>query len=266
MPGNESLHLQVLDGTIRVPELPSALDGLRILHISDLHFSPAFDRRFFEAVADEAAGEEVDLVLFTGDLIDDEQTLAWVEPVLSRLRGRLGTFAILGNHDHRYAPEGAAEALRGAGFTVLEGTWARLEVNGKVLAIGGTSAPWGPELDPAAMPDADARLVLTHTPDQFYEIASWGVDLLFAGHNHGGQYRLPIFGPVLMPSRFSRRFDRGFFRYGQALMHVSQGVAGKHPLRVNCLPEVARFTLQTSRPLPDDPSDRSAVLPASTRS
>ena len=64
------------------------------------------------------------------------------------------------------------------------------------------------------MPEADFRILLSHSPDQFPRAASKGVDLVLAGHNHGGQIRLPVFGPILMPSRYSRHFDRGFFRSG----------------------------------------------------
>src|SRR6185437_2121813 len=120
----------------------------------------------------------------------------------------------------------------------LEGRWERLEIDGASLALGGTSAPWGPSLDYDAMPEADFRILLSHSPDQFPRAASRGVELVLAGHNHGAQIRLPIFGPILMPSRYSRHFDRGFFQAGvtPSLLYVSQGVAGKHPIRYGCSP------------------------------
>ena len=71
---------------------------------------------------------------------------------------------------------------------------------------------------------------------------------MLSGHNHGGQVRLPVIGPILMPSLYSRRFDRGFFRSGRTLMHVSQGVAGKHPVRYGCLPEISRLVLRAAVP------------------
>ena len=71
---------------------------------------------------------------------------------------------------------------------------------------------------------------------------------MLSGHNHGGQVRFPVIGPVLMPSLYSRRFDRGFFRSGRTLMHVSQGVAGKHPVRYGCPPEISRLVLRAAVP------------------
>ena len=251
LPGNHSLRLRKVECELAIPGLPPGLDGLNIVQVSDLHFTHAFRREFFEAVADEAARWDADLVTFTGDLLDDPGTMEWVEPVLSRLRGRLGQYAILGNHDHRLRPGRARRALRRAGFEDLEGRWSTIDVDGTTLALGGTSEPWGPKLDYRGMPEAGFRLLLSHSPDQFPRAASGGVDLVLAGHNHGGQIRLPVLGPILMPSRYSRHFDRGFFRSGRSLLYVSQGVAGKHPIRYGCSPEITRFTLRavvTARP------------------
>jgi uncharacterized protein len=243
LPGNESLRLRRSEWRVELAGLPRSLEGLSIAHLTDLHFSRAYDRGYFEAVADAVAAGEPDLVAFTGDLVDDDAAIDWIVPVLSRVRGRLGQFAILGNHDRHHQPDRVARELERAGFAVLDGRWARLDVGGATLAVGGTSAPWGPALDPAAMPEADLRLLLCHSPDWFYRAEGWGIDLMLSGHNHGGQVRLPVVGPVLMPSRYSRRFDQGFFRRGRMVMYVGPGVGAKHPIRYGCPPEVSRLEL-----------------------
>jgi predicted MPP superfamily phosphohydrolase len=249
LPGNESFLLKKLEWEIAIPNLPAEWDGLSLVHLTDLHFAPCFRRRFFEAVADEAAAWEADIVAFTGDLIDHDAAHDWIVPVMSRLRGRLGTFAILGNHDLAHDPGKIRQALGRAGFTDLEGRWLQLDIEGATLAIGGTSFPWGPRLDPRAMPEADYRLLLSHSPDRFAQAARSGVDLVLAGHNHAGQIRLPLVGPVFMPSLYSRHFDRGFFRSGRTLLYVSQGIAGKHPVRYgDCVPELTRVVLRVARP------------------
>src|SRR5205085_5810754 len=191
----------------------------------------------FEVVADEAAAWDADIVAFTGDLVDQDAAIDWIEPVLGRLRGRLGTFAILGNHDLEHHPHRIRRALEHAGFHDLEGRWSRLEVEGSILTIGGTSYPWGPPIDPRAMPEADFRLLLSHSPDQIASAARRGIDLVLSGHNHAGQIRLPVVGPVFMPSLYSRRFDRGFFRQGRTLLYVSHGIGGQYPIRTGgCVP------------------------------
>ena len=250
LPRNRSLQVYKAEYDLKLAGLPAALDGLSIVQVTDTHFSHCYRREFFEAIAAEVAGWDADLMVFTGDLLDDAATLDWVEPVFGQLRGRLGQFAILGNHDHRLRPDEAIAGLEHAGFADLEGRWVGLDVGGARLTVGGTSEPWGPKLDYDAMPAADFRILLSHSPDQFPRASGRGVDLVLAGHNHGGQIRLPGFGPILMPSRYSRHFDRGFFRAGDSTLYVSQGVGGKHPIRFGCCPEITRFTLRSPHPAP----------------
>ena len=71
-----------------------------------------------------------------------------------------------------------------------------------------------------------------------------GIDLMLAGHVHGGQIRLPPFGSVLVPSRYGRRYDAGAFDEPPTLLHVSRGLSGEHPVHYNCLPEVTLLTLR----------------------
>ncbi|QEH38076.1 putative metallophosphoesterase [Aquisphaera giovannonii] len=264
IPGNESLGLVVHHWTARVPRLPAELDGLSILHMTDLHFHRAYDRRYFEAVFDAAVDEPADLVLVTGDLIDDPACIEWITPLFERLQGPFGRFAILGNHDHMHLTGPIAEAVEAAGFTVLDGTAERVSVMGKAVAIGGTCAPWGPPIpaDALAGSPADFRLLMSHTPDLVYKAEKQGWDLVLSGHNHGGQVVLPGFGPVLMPSRYSRRFEQGFYGVGRSLLYVSRGIGGKHPIRIGCPPEIAHFTLKAADPNPR-PAESSTTRPAS---
>jgi predicted MPP superfamily phosphohydrolase len=88
------------------------------------------------------------------------------------------------------------------------------------------------------------RLCLSHTPDNIRWAQRHGVDLMLSGHNHGGQIRLPLFGSLFVPSRYSRRFDCGLFWQPPTLLYVSRGLAGKEPLRYNCRPEITRLVLR----------------------
>jgi predicted MPP superfamily phosphohydrolase len=246
LPGNHWRQLRRVECHVAVPGLPPACQGLSIVQLSDLHFARCFQCAYFDAIAEAASQWEADLFVFTGDLIDDEACIAWIEPVLSRLRGRLGNFAILGNHDYSFDTEAIRRAIERAGFLDVDGRWTSLDVAGARLAIGGTSAPWGPRIDLGGMAEADLRILLSHSPDLFYRATKHRIDLMLSGHNHGGQVRLPVVGPVLMPSRYSRRFDRGFFCDRWTLLYVSQGISGKHPIRYGCPPELTRFVLHPS--------------------
>jgi len=244
LPGNTSLNLESRDWIVPMAGLPEEMDGLSILHLTDLHFSRAYDRRYFEAVFAAAADPPADLVCVTGDLIDDPACIEWIEPLLSSLPATSGRFAILGNHDQHHDVDAIAAAVAAADCRVLDGHVATIDVHGRRLAIGGTCAPWGPGIPDDAIPPADFALLLSHTPDLIYKSARQGWDFVLAGHNHAGQVRLPILGPALMPSVYSRRFEQGFFRVSPSLMYVGQGIGCKHPIRYGCHPEIARFTLR----------------------
>jgi len=246
LPGNEAFGLCRREWELDVSGLPPALDGLSIIQLSDLHFAPCYDRGYFERVVQACRDWTADLVVITGDLVEVQEAIAWIEPVLGPLESRLGKFAILGNHDAEHDRDEILEALTSAGFESVDGHWLTILDSGARLEIGGTSAPWGPSPDAPDPNMADFRLLLSHSPDQFYRACQWGVDLVLSGHNHGGQVRLPAVGPLFMPSRYSRRFDRGFFRSGRSLLYVSEGVAGQHPYRYGCPPEVCRFVLRSA--------------------
>ncbi|HWY85255.1 MAG TPA: metallophosphoesterase, partial [Gemmataceae bacterium] len=88
------------------------------------------------------------------------------------------------------------------------------------------------------------RLLISHTPDNIRWARRHHVDLMLAGHVHGGQIRLPLIGSLFVPSRYSRKFDCGTFFSDPTVMYVSRGLAGQHPLRFNCRPEVTRIILR----------------------
>ena len=93
--------------------------------------------------------------------------------------------------------------------------------------------------------DAQAfRILLSHTPDHIAWARAQGVDLMLSGHNHGGQIVLPVIGPVFAPSRFGVRYAGGAFWLEPTLLYVSRGLAGRHPLRINCPPELTRIVLE----------------------
>ncbi len=247
LPGNESLRLLVREARVTIPGLPPGLDGLRLVQVTDLHMAPCYDRRYFEVVADEVGRLEPDLVACTGDVVEHPSAIDWVEPIFGRMRGRLGQVAILGNHDLHFDEGEIRRALARAGFDDVDGRWTQFQVEGASLAVGGTSAPWGPCLALDDRPEADFALLLSHTPDQFPHASRSGlIDLMLCGHNHAGQIRLPLLGPIVMPSVYSRRYDRGFFRQGRTLMYVGQGIGGKHPVRYNCPPEITRIVLHAA--------------------
>jgi len=245
LPGNQVFQLDVTGRTLLLPRLPAQWDGLTILHLTDLHLCGTPDRAYFERVLERCRRQEVDLVAITGDLVDTVEHRSWLGPLLSGLRGRVGSFAILGNHDHWGERDEIRAELRRAGLTVLENNWEMLEVRGRPLVVIGHEGPWQqPAPDVSGCPEGVFRLCLSHTPDNMPWARRHGIDLMLSGHVHGGQVRLPLLGSLLVPSRYGRRYDCGVFREGPTVLHVCRGVSGQHPLRYNCRPEVVRLVLR----------------------
>jgi predicted MPP superfamily phosphohydrolase len=249
LPGNEVFQVDFRELTVYLPRLPAAWDGLRLLHLSDLHMCGTPDRAFFEFVMDRCAAWEPDLVAITGDIVDSKRHHRWVVPVLGRLRWRVAGFAILGNHDAWLDVPVIRRRLRRVNLRVLPNTWEQLEVRGQPLVVIGHEGPWlgrGPDL--AGCPADAFRLCLSHTPDHLPWARRQGINLMLAGHVHGGQIRFPVLGSVFVPSRFGRRYDCGTFHEPPTLLHVSRGLGGDHPLRYNCRPEVTQLILRPGPP------------------
>ncbi|HXG13446.1 MAG TPA: metallophosphoesterase [Gemmataceae bacterium] len=245
LPGNEIFQVDFAERLLRLPRLPAAWEGLTILHLSDLHLGGTPDRRFFQEVMDLCAAWEPDLVALTGDIVDSDRHRRWVVPVLSRLRWRIAAFAILGNHDLWFGPALIRRRVRRSGLCMLGNSWKQIEVRGEPLVVIGHEGPWvKPAPDLSSCPAGPFRLCLSHTPDNIGWARRHSIDLMLAGHNHGGQVRFPVIGSVLVPSVYGRRYDCGVFEEPPTLLHVSRGLGGEQPLRYNCRPEVVKLVLQ----------------------
>jgi predicted MPP superfamily phosphohydrolase len=245
MPGNQVFQVEFAERTLCLPRLPVAWDGLSILHLSDLHLCGTPDKVFYQRVMERCREWDPDLIAFTGDLVDSHHHHNWIIPILGRLRWRIAAFGILGNHDSWHEPHLVRRRLARLGFHVLDNSWEQIRVRGEPLLVIGHEGPWfQPEPDLKDCPVGPFRLCLSHTPDNLPWARQHGMDLVLAGHNHGGQIRFPVLGSVLVPSRFSRRYDCGIFDEPPSVLHVSRGLAGQHPLRYNCRPEVTKIVLQ----------------------
>jgi len=243
IPGNEVFRLELATQEFALPRVPPEWDGLTILHLTDWHFIGTVGLPYFEYVTQLCREMHPDLIVFTGDLLDRQDLETWIAPTLGTLSAPLGKYFILGNHDWYLDPPRIREAMSAQGWINVAGKSLQLEYAGRKLLLAGTEVPWmgrHPDLKGQA---ADFRLLLSHTPDNVAWARRSGFDLVLAGHNHGGQIRFPGFGPVYCPSFYGCKFAAGIFERGETLMYVSRGLSGKHPLRINCLPEVTQIVL-----------------------
>jgi uncharacterized protein len=250
IPGNQVFQIAVAEKSFELPALPEALAGLTITHLSDLHLTGQLPRDFYRRVADLSNELRSDIVAITGDIVEKVPCLDWLPETLGRIQAPLGVFFVLGNHELRiHDTPRVRRALTDLGWTDLGGTAATVIHAGRDILLEGNELPWHRSEanipPPFAQKNASApfRILLSHAPDQFAWARNRQVDLMLAGHTHGGQIQLPVLGPVFSPSRYGVKYCAGIFYRDSTLMHVSRGIAGTRPLRFQCPPEIAKLTL-----------------------
>jgi predicted MPP superfamily phosphohydrolase len=246
IPGNEILSLEIIELELTLPRLPAAWNGLRILHLSDLHYTGGVSLPYFERVFELARERPSDLVVFTGDLLDDVRLHEWIGPTLGRLSAPLGCFFLQGNHDWEWGDiDRTRQRLENLGWQNAGGQTRRLVWRGQPVVLAGDERPWwGPGPNWSLAEPGDFRLLLSHSPDNLPAARRSGVDLMLAGHTHGGQVCLPVVGPIYAPSLFGVKYAGGTFDRSPTLLRVSRGVGGMYPWRWNCRPEITFVTLR----------------------
>ncbi len=243
LPLNEALTVEVNTKTLRLPTLPAAWDGVKVLHLSDWHFMGHVGLPYHERVVDLLLEQDFDMALFTGDLLDREELAEWVPRTLGRIKAPLGCYFILGNHDWYLDPGAICQQLQKLGWLDVSSRTQRVERNGVAITLAGDETPWMGD-HPEWSADDSFRLLLSHTPDNLPRARRERVDLMLSGHVHGGQVVLPIFGPVYAPSKYGVKYAGGVYHEPPTLLHVSRGLSGRHPLRFRCRPEVTRLVLR----------------------
>ncbi len=252
LPGNQVLKVCVEEKTIAIPRLSLSSVQLRIAHLTDLHMSGRITRRYFERVVDATNEMNADIVAITGDIVERERCIDWIPETLGRLRAASGVYYVLGNHDRHVKVDRLKTKLADAGLIHLGAECHKLVIRDLPIVLGGNELPWfepPSNFDACPLHDESGlplRILLAHSPDEFEWAQSREIDLVLAGHLHGGQVRLPVFGAIVSPSRFGVRYALGVFTANNTVMHVGRGTGSLTPLRYNCPPEISLLTLRSA--------------------
>jgi predicted MPP superfamily phosphohydrolase len=263
--------------------------SLSILHISDLHVRRG-DQRLLRVQREALQDLAPDVLCVTGDVCEKVHDIPLLVDILKQVRPRLGTFVILGNHEHNAPAPGRireqhrrglkrligvflkvlrpgvtsdgdheahamADALRAAGITVLHNAGVRVHQDGVPVWLAGCDSAWAGHADMASAMrgrrPGEACLALIHEPDLAFEAEAQGADLILAGHTHGGQIKLPLIGaPYTLRVDPRIAIASGFQRVEAGLLHITAGLGHTIPLRFGCPPEVVWMDCQPTAEAP----------------
>jgi len=234
------------------PELPERLRGRLLMQVSDFHVGPRVETDYVRDTLLRARDHDPDWVVFTGDFVTwrGDWVLSELERALDgTVRGRHGTFAVLGNHDYgrRWDDHGIARAIEALlvrqGIQVLRNRW--VASNGMIFA--GVEDYWSRRHNLwqalAGRPEGPT-VMLTHNPDMVNR-SGWGNfrGWVVSGHTHGGQVRLPLLGTPILPVR-DRRFSSGLVELDQRRhLYINRGLGHSYQIRLAVRPEVTLFAL-----------------------
>ncbi|MEW6428218.1 MAG: metallophosphoesterase [Thermodesulfobacteriota bacterium] len=229
-----------------VPNLPPAAQGLTIVHLTDLHCGgPFMPAAYAGSLVRKANAIGGDLIVCTGDFVNidtADEDIVRVWKALGGLRARLGSYFVLGNHDHWANHQMSLDLLAASGGN-LRHRALRIDFGGDAIWLGGAGDLYedAPGVNQAFRntPQGECRILLAHNPDIVDFLGAERVDAVLAGHTHGGQVALPLIGAPFLPVR-NKRFAQGVAQQGRTTVYVSRGIGCTTlPARLNCPPEIS---------------------------
>ena len=240
----------VVEVTLEFPDLPSAFDGYRVAHLSDLHISAAARAERTAGVVRLVNAQSPDLIAITGDLVDGtaSRRLDDVAP-LGKLRAADGVVGCTGNHEY-FSGWGAWRVIfRSLGIRILENERVVLRRGEESLAIIGINDPVSHDSDIRTasdmVPDGAFRILFAHRPTHLAEHAACGVRLQLSGHTHGGA----VIGLDRLVARANEGHVRGLYSEHGISLYVNSGTGqwAGFPTRLGVSPEITIITLRQTR-------------------
>jgi predicted MPP superfamily phosphohydrolase len=234
--------------TLPIPGLPTALDGFRILLLSDFHLYPTTRLEFIQEAVELARPLQPDLIALTGDFVQQTaEAIFDLAPVLAGLNARHGLFCVLGNHDHWKGAETVRSGLEREGLFLLENQGILLSHEGSSIYLAGVDDCWAGQPDLRRAMSGHSQnaptILLSHEPDPADEYSlDQRIAVQLSGHSHGGQVRIPGLGSPFLPP-FGRKYDLGLYRVRDTWLYTNRGIGVTAPIRINCRPEMTELTL-----------------------
>jgi|SRR5580658_6940884 uncharacterized protein len=268
--------IEVNERDVTLTGLPKVFDGMRIAQLSDIHLDEYTEPFFLRRVIDRVNRMEPDAIFLTGDFVTGDpfpkrfsstafanrarmfsRGSAWqCGDMLRELKCRQ-LYAVIGNHDVMVGAKQVTEALTTNGIAMLRNSYLPIERGGGRFWLAGLDDPveGKPNPDLAIPPSIrnvpnEPVVLMCHAPDYVDFLrahpAGKAVSLMLSGHTHGGQVRLPLVGPLDLPT-WGKKYVEGWFRFGGLQLHVNRGIGTVGvPFRLNCPPEITLITLRAA--------------------
>ena len=249
---DQNRRLRASHYVFQSPKVRGALEGYRIVQVSDLH-NKVYGKGNCELLALIEA-QLPDLIVITGDLMDSYHTNLPKAVEFARRAAKVApTFFVTGNHEHRLEKsrlEGFLSDLEDAGVTVLRNKALQMGMGADHFRLIGVDCQQGKTNTLQSLmenrPKDELNILLSHKPHYAAHYERAGVDLVLTGHAHGGQWRLPVVGGLYAPGQgVLPKYTAGMYRLDKSVMIVSRGLGNSSfPIRINNYPELVTVILR----------------------
>jgi len=243
----EPLWVEVNVMTVRTPKLTEA--SFRVVQISDLHCDRM--RRNEEQMVRMVNALKPDIIVATGDYLNDRAGVPRLKEALSCLEAPLGKFAVTGNFE-AYRWHGL-DLIQGTGFQLLDMDIVPVTKDGETIAVYGLAMDRSRDCKAflQGLPHDRFNVLLYHTPDLIEGVDGPGIGLYLCGHTHGGQVALPLHGALVTFSKYGKKYESGAYQVGETMLYVNRGL-GLEPrpapqVRFFARPEIAVFDIVPDR-------------------
>ncbi|MCR5661795.1 MAG: metallophosphoesterase [bacterium] len=258
----DAYNLEVTENKLTLKGCPATLAGKTVVLISDVHRGPYVSMEYLNKVSQAINALEPDIIVIAGDSV-------YLKPVffddacrfISSLKAKIGIFGTLGNHDHWEGASIARRKFPQAGLRLLDNDRVFIDAQGQVtdnvpaegICLGGVGDLWEDKVDfeaaCALAPRDMPRIVISHNPEAA-ELSTAGqcrIDVMLAGHMHGGQVALPVVGAILVPANYGNKYVSGWAQGPHFPVYVTNGIGMTVlPVRYGPRPEISRFVINAS--------------------
>jgi len=242
---------------VAYPDLPDALNGFKILQLSDLHLGYFFLLNDLEYTLRDAEKYNVDMVVVTGDIADNIWDMTDTTRLIGQLKAPFGKFISVGNHEYYRSIRRSIIYIERGPIPLLYSSHHVIDVKGIKMLIGGADDPVYAKRNQLGFldnsikktfkdaPDVDFKLLMSHRPRALDLAPKYGIDLILAGHTHGGQ--IGWGGKSFWEIFNENGYLWGLYEKQNSKLYTTAGMGHWFPFRLNCPPEAPVITLRKSK-------------------